>query len=91
MIPPLFLRIRIGNSKRRFGLWLPLFLIWPPVLLLGLALFPLVLVLAVLLWPWGWGRTLLLTGPAMYRLCCGFRGLLIEVHSPPEQVYISFR
>ena len=91
MIPPLFLRLRIQNSHRRFGLWLPLFLIWPPVLLLGLALFPFVLVLAVLMWPSGWGRPLLLTGPATYRLVCALRGLLIDVHSPPEQVYISFR
>ncbi len=91
MIPPLFLRVRVQSGHRRFGVWLPLFLLWPPVFLLGLALFPLVLVLAVVLWPCGMGRPLLLAGPATFRLICGLRGLLIDVHSPPEKVFIAFR
>ena len=91
IIPPMLLRVRVQSDKRRFGLWLPLFLIWLPVLLLGLALFPLVVVLAAFLWPWGWGRPLLLIGPATFRLVCALRGLLIDVHSPPQQVYIAFR
>ena len=91
IIPPMLLRVRVQSGRRRFGVWLPLFLLWPPVFLLALALFPLLLALAVLLWPWGWGRTLLLTGPAIFRMVCALRGLLIDVHTPPEQVYISFR
>ena len=91
IIPPMLLRVRVQNGRRRFGLWLPLFLLWPPVFLLGLALIPLVLVLAGMLWPWGWGRPLLLTGPAIFRLFCALRGLRVDVHDPPEQVYIAFR
>ena len=91
IIPPMLLRVRVQNNRHRFSVWLPLFLIWPPVLLLGVALLPLVLVLAVLLWPWGWGRPLLLIGPAIFRLFCALRGLLVDVYSPPEQVHISFR
>lgn len=91
IIPPMLLRIRVQTGRRQFRVWLPLFLIWPPVFLLALALFPLVLVLAVLLWPRGWGKPLLLSGPAIFRLVCALRGLLVDVHSPPEQVYISFR
>ena len=91
IIPPLLLRVRVQSDRRRFGLWLPLFLLWPPVFLFGLALFPLVLVVAVVLWPWGWGRTLLLIGPATFRLVCALRGLRVDVHDPPERVYIAFR
>ncbi len=91
MIPPLFLRVRVHSGRRRFGVWLPLFLIWAPIFLLGLALFPLVLVLALVLWPWGWGKPLVLAGPALFRIVCALRGLLIDVHSPPQQVYIAFR
>ena len=72
-------------------LWLPLFLFWPPVLLIGLALFPLVLLLSVLLWPMGWGRTMLLTGPWFFRMFCALRGLVIDVKSGKDQVYIVIR
>ena len=89
--PPSVLRVRIRSSKRRFGLWLPLFLFWPPVLALALALFPIVLVLAILLWPTGRGRPLLLSGPAFFQLFCALRGLVIAVESPSSQVYIVLR
>ena len=44
--PPSLLGFRIGNVDRGFRLWLPLFLVWPPFLLMALALFPLVLLLS---------------------------------------------
>jgi len=89
--PPSLLGFRIGSVKRGFHLWLPLFLVWPPVLLMALALFPLVLVLALLLWPIGWGRTMLLTGPWFFRVFCGLRGLVIDVKSGTNRVYIVIK
>ena len=91
MWPPSLLRLRIRNGKRRFGLWLPLFLVWPPVVLFALALFPFLLVLAAILWRKGWGRPVLLAGPLFFGLFCSLRGLMIEVKSPSGQVYIAFR
>ena len=61
--PPSLLGFHIGSVKRGFRLWLPLFLVWPPFVLAALAMFPLVFLLALLLWPIGLGRTLLLAGP----------------------------
>ena len=90
-LPPSLLRVRIQGAKRRFGLWLPLFLAWPPLVLLALALFPLVLLLAALLWHRGWGKPLLLAGPAFFRLFCALRGLLIEVEDPSHKVYINIK
>ena len=89
--PPSLLGFRISNADRGFGLWLPLFLIWPPLVLAALVMFPLVLLLSLLLWPSGWGRTVLLTGPWFLRMFCALRGLLIDVKSGTSQVYIVFR
>ena len=91
MWPPSLLRLRIRNGKHRFGLWLPLFIVWPPVVLMGLALLPFVLALSALLWPTGLGRPLLLVGPRFFGLFCSFRGLTIDVQSASDQVYIALK
>ena len=89
--PPSLLGIRIRSVKRRFGLWLPLFLVWPPFFLAALAMFPLVFLLALLLWPFGRGRTLLLAGPWFFRMFCALRGLVIDVNSGTTRVYIAIK
>ena len=89
--PPSLLGIRIRNANRGFGLWLPLFLLWPPFVLAALAMLPLVLLLTLLLWPMGWGKTMLLIGPWFFRMICAFRGLLIDVRSSTSRVYIVIR
>ena len=89
--PPSLLRVRLHNDERHFGLWLPLFLLWPPILLIALAMFPIILVLAAMTWRRGWGRPLLLTGPSIFRLFCGLRGLTVDVQNQNEQVYISLK
>jgi len=89
--PPSLLRIRIHQKDKRIALWLPLFLVWPPFMVLMVLFSPLVLILAVLLRPLGWSRPILLTGPILFRLFCSLRGLEIAVVRPPEHVIISFR
>ncbi len=89
--PPSLLGFRIRNAKRGFGLWLPLFLVWPPFVLAALAMLPLVFLLSLLLWPSGWGRTILLTGPWFFRMFCALRGLVIDVKSGTTRVYVVIR
>lgn len=89
--PPSILRVRIHNKRRHFGFWLPLFLIWPLLLVLGLVLWTLLLIAAAVLWYWGWGRPLLFAGPALFGLFCALRGFRVEVKQPSEQVLISLR
>ena len=89
--PPSLLRIRIRNKNTRFSLWLPLFLIWPLILLAMVILSPLVLLCAALLRPMGLGKPLLLTGPLLFRMFCSIRGLEVAVEKSSEQVLISFR
>ena len=89
--PPSVLRVRIQNGRRGFGLWLPLILLWPPIVLIALALFPIILVLAAVMWCGGWGRPLLLSGPSFFRLFCALRGLRIDVQDQQQRVYISLK
>ncbi len=89
--PPFVLRVRIRNGNRRFGFWVPLFMVWPPIILLALGLFPLVLVLAALLWPTGRGKPLLLAGPLFFGLICSLRGLRVDVEGRSGQVFIALK
>jgi len=89
--PPYIMHLCFGNRKNNIGLWIPLFLILPLVLLLALLLIPFVLLAALILWYTGYGRPMLLLGPALYRFICALRGLEINVNRGSERISISFR
>jgi len=103
MIPPMLLRVSIRNGRRRFCLWLPLFLIGPLFLLFFLVaavlVLPFLLIAVVVLWCRGAGKwilpavvMLLQVGPLLVVLLCALRGLRVEVQNGPQQrVYVSFR
>ncbi len=91
MFPPSILRLRMQDSHRRLTLWLPLFILWPPIALAALLLFPVVLLLAALLWPTGWGKPLLLIGPRLFGLFCAIRGLRVNVENASQRVFIAIR
>ena len=91
MFPPSILRLQVHDNERRIGLWLPLIMLWPVVLLLGILLAPFVIILAIILWPKGWGKPLLLVGPSLFRLFCSLRGLNVRVEEGPmERVTVRF-
>ena len=89
--PPSLLRFWIRIEKRRFGLWLPVFLMWPLFLVAALAMLPLVILLSILLWPSGWGRTMLFTGPWLFRMFCALRGVEIDVESGTSRIWVVIR
>jgi hypothetical protein len=89
--PPLLMRLKIINPERRINLWLPLFLVWIILLLIAIILSPLVCLLVILLWPWGWGEMLLLLGPSLYRVLCATRDLSVDIRRPDETVLIYFK
>ena len=60
-------------------------------MLVALAFYPLVILMALLLWPLGWGKTMLLTGPWLFRMFCALKGLAIDVKSETTQVYIVIK
>lgn len=91
IFPPSILQLSIRREGHRIGLSLPLVLIWPVFLVLALAIVPLVLVAAAVLWPIGWGRSLLLAGPAVFRIFCSLRGLEVNLQDESQIVYVRFR
>ncbi|HER00083.1 MAG TPA: hypothetical protein ENO22_12155 [candidate division Zixibacteria bacterium] len=90
--PPLILRIRIGEGgRKKIGLWLPLILLWPFVLIFGVILFPLILLISLLTWYSGKGKKLLFGLPVLFYLICHVRGLRVDVKSTTDNVYVNFQ
>ena len=80
MIPPMMMRVRVDRAgRRRLGCWLPLFLLWPILLILFVLLLPFLLV--VCLFP-RWGRRMRTTFrglPVLWKAVCALRGLTVDV------------
>ena len=89
--PPSVLRIEIKNQSHDFSLWLPLFVIWPFLLLAAIALAPVILALAIIFWWTRWGRLMLYSGPIFFAVFCALRGLEIDVKQRNQRVHLSFR
>ena len=92
--PPYLLKLRIKNSSHNFGLWLPLFLIWPIVLVCLLAVFLILLPFALLAmlftWQMGWWRPVILGLPAICRVFCNLRGMVVDVDGHDGHVEVEF-
>jgi hypothetical protein len=89
--PPLIMRLRILNDKNSIRLWLPIFLLYPFLLVLALLVEILALVAFLLLWPWDWGRTLPLFMPYLFRVICALRELEVDIQSRQEAFFVSFK
>jgi hypothetical protein len=76
--PPLIMRIRVRNNNTKFGFWIPLFLIFPIVAVLVIALAPLALLAALIVLPLGYARTVL-CAPALFSVFCAMRGLEVDI------------
>lgn len=77
--PPSIMRLHLAGRKRTLRLWLPIVLIWPFALLLGIALAPLVLLAALVLGPSGKGKSAILLGPRLFYTFCCLRGMRVQV------------
>jgi len=89
--PPLIMRLRIVNDRSNFGLWLPLFLLYPLLLAFALIAEALAIVAFIFLWPLGWGKTLLLTIPYLFRVICALRELEVDIENRRETFFLSFK
>ena len=87
--PPLLLRLGIG--RRRFPVWLPLFLLWPVAAAVIIVLAPLVLLAALILRPLGWGKLVLISGPMFLGVLCALRGLEVNLNLGSRLLQISFK
>jgi hypothetical protein len=88
------MKLRIKNTEHNFGLWLPLFLIWPIVLVCLLAVFlillPFGLLAMIFTWQLGWWRPLVLGVPSICRVLCNLRGTIVDVDDHDGHVEVEF-
>lgn len=88
--PPSLLRLRLHTPERAWPtLWLPLFLVWPLLLLVFVPLALVVLLVAIVLNPRQTARAFELAG-VLFAAVCGLRGLHVDVVGRRSQVLISF-
>jgi len=90
IFPPSFLRLRSRRPGRRgWGLWLPLFLLWPLVLVFVLLVS--LIAVPVFLVSGRWRRVLdaALLGPRLFVVFCRFRRLLVHVRDEEQELLIS--
>lgn len=87
--PPMLMHVKVQNKERNFGIWLPLFLLIPLVLVILIILSPLILIAILILWPSGWGRWAWLSLQAAFASFWAIRGLKVDVENNNECVYIS--
>ena len=90
--PPFLMKLRFGNSRHSFGIWIPLFLIGPIVLVFLLAIFiillPFALLSIIFTWRTEWLNWLFAGIAAIFRVLFSMRGLTVQVESPDGTVDI---
>jgi hypothetical protein len=73
--PPSVVRLRISeDGRRKMNLWLPVCVVWPPVLLVALLLAPVAVPVLWLAAGRGRRRRAVMAGPMLFRLFCALRG-----------------
>lgn len=89
-LPPSILKLRFQGATRGFRVWLPLFAIWPFLLLAAVLLAPIVIVTAIAFWRSKWRRPMLFSGPLFFRIFFALRGLKLDVRNGKNQFYVAF-
>ncbi len=78
----------VEGNKKKVGLILPLFLVWILLLPIVILLTPFVLLAALVLWPSGYGRTILGLGPALFAVLCALSDLHVQVEGDENKTLI---
>jgi hypothetical protein len=91
--PPYLLKFGFHNGRHYFGLWIPLFLIGPVVLVCLLAIFIMLLPFAflalVFTWRWDWLNWVVMGIPAIGRVLCSLPGVRVDVDAADTKVNIA--
>jgi hypothetical protein len=92
-LPPALLRVAVESpDTRSFRLWLPLFLLWPLLLVLGVLALVLTLLVDIALWVAGdryHHYTLFLLG--VFRMTADLRGTTVHVRGDDSLVDVTIR
>jgi hypothetical protein len=87
---PIFMRLRIGRDPGKYGLLLPVFLVWILLFAVMVILAPFVLIAALFTWRSGQGKLLLLIYPLLFSILFNLSGLHIEVGGREQNLLIAF-
>jgi hypothetical protein len=89
---PIFMKMHIREkNKNKIRLYFPLICIWILMAAIMIALSPLILIAALISWPLGYGRSLLLIGPRLLTVIGALSGLVVQVEGSDEKVYIYIK
>ena len=87
---PIWMKMLIKEEgKRSVRLYIPLILVWIVLFVLLLLLLPFLLLAALLAWPSGYGRAILVVIPLLFALIWSMSGLKILIESKDKQVYLN--
>jgi hypothetical protein len=87
---PVLMRLKVSRNPKKYGVLLPVFLVWILLFALMLVLWPFVLIAALFTWGSGQGKWLLLTYPMLLAVIFHLSGLHIEVEQREQNVLIAF-
>jgi hypothetical protein len=87
--PPMLMHVKIRGERRRFGLWIPLFLLLPLALAVFIIVSPLILIAILVFWPRGWRKRALHIFGAAFEVFCSMRGLNVDIQGDHHCIYIS--
>lgn len=89
---PIFMKMHIREkNKNKIQLLFPLIIIWILMAAIMIALSPLILIAALISWPFGYGRSLLLIGPRLFIVIGALSGLVVQVEDSDDKVYIYIK
>jgi len=86
----MLMRLKVSRNPDKYGVLLPVFLVWILLFALMIVLFPFVLIAALVTWRSGQGKWLLMTYPLLVSVLFHLSGLHIEVEHPDENILIAF-
>ena len=88
--PPSVVRLRIyQNGRRKKNFWLPVWVLWPPVVLFALLLAPIAVPVLWLVAGRGRRRQAVMAGPKLFRLFCALRGFYFEAGNPGNGIRMT--
>ena len=88
--PPMLLHLRFPTGRGGWGLWLPFFLLYPLLLALFIVALPIILLLALVLWPAGKGLALLLATWYLWVILFKMQGLKVDIMQGASNVLVEF-
>ena len=88
---PIFLKIKIGRKRGNdFKIIIPVIFIWLLLLLIMLLFAPLMIIIAMVTWPAGYGKLILMLPVMLFSLIANLGDLVIDMRDKKEKIFIAF-